>query len=192
MHLYLLIVFTFSYLWTDVKDCMKSSLVFSDLLVVFNLRPAECWILRVKKYLTSLSSKSVVRSPKSVVLSTKSESKVQNPNFLTKAGTISLGLELEFRVWQKRGHWLDLRRVIKKCGIFHNSIHQRALGTLGTGHSGSNQRAIRLDCVIPSEPKIPHLVVKLRSRSRLVKGQVKVRWGSGRSESGLSHVNSKT
>ena len=42
MHLYLLIVFTFSYLWTDVKDCMKSSLVFSDLLVVFNLRPAEC------------------------------------------------------------------------------------------------------------------------------------------------------
>ena len=139
------------------------------------LQPPPCWILRAKKYLTSLSSKSVVRSPKSVVLSTKSESKVQNPNFLTKAGTISLGLELEFRVWQKRGHWLDLRRVIKKCGIFHNSIHQRAL----SGHSGSNQRAIGLDCVIPSEPKIPHLVVKLRSRSRLVEGQVRVRWASG-------------
>ena len=46
MHLCLLIVFTFSYLWTDVKDCMKSTLVFSDLLVVFNLRPAEYWELK--------------------------------------------------------------------------------------------------------------------------------------------------
>ena len=30
MHLYLLIVFTFSYLWTNVKDCMKSTLQGGD------------------------------------------------------------------------------------------------------------------------------------------------------------------
>ena len=35
-------------------------------------------------------------------------------------------------------------------------------------------------------------IVKLRSRSRSGKGQVQVRGGSGRSESGLSHVNLKT
>ena len=35
-------------------------------------------------------------------------------------------------------------------------------------------------------------IVKLRSKSRSGEGQVKVRWRSGRSESGLSHVNLKT
>ena len=104
VHLYLLIVFTFSYLWTDVKDCMKSTQVFSDLLVVINLCPSEYWVQ--KKF---DKPQSQVHSP---------ESKVQNPNFWPKAGTISLGLEWELGVWQKRRALIGLKECYKKVWNF--------------------------------------------------------------------------
>ena len=126
VHLYLLIVFTFSYLWTDVKDCMKFTQVFTDLLVVINQCPSQYW---VKKILDKPESQ--FRSPESEVWV---QSLSPRSNFLDKGWYNFNGTGIGIWVWQIRGQWLDLRRVIKICEIFHNSVHQRAL----RGQSESN------------------------------------------------------